>query len=115
MVRKVPCIPPIYHNNEFISKTKEKCKLFNLNFSGRCTPLVNNSQLPIRFTTHADSVLTSLDFTVEQISNIIKKLDRNKTHTHKKISIRMLKLYVLIKEYFQMTGKKANVVPIHKK
>ena len=56
-------------------------------FAGQCTSLVNNSQLPTRFTTHTDSILMSIDFSVEQVSNIIKKLDPNKAHGHDKISI----------------------------
>ena len=53
---------------------------------------VENSQLSTRFTTYTDSVLTSIDFSVEQVSNIIKKLDPNKAHGHDKISQRMLKI-----------------------
>ena len=86
------CIPPLYHNNKFISETKANCELFNSHFAGQCTPLVNNRQLSTRYTTHTDSVLTSRDFSVEQVSDIIKKPDPNKDHGRGKISIRMLKL-----------------------
>ena len=57
---KVPCIPPIYYSNKFISEIKAKCEYFNLYFAGQCTPHVNNSQLPTKFATDSDSVLTSL-------------------------------------------------------
>ena len=91
--------------------------------------LVNNSQLLMRFTTHINSVLTSIDFSVEQVNNIIKKLDPNKVHGHDKISIRLLKLCgdsinrplaTILKNYFNERifpndCKKANVVLIHKK
>ena len=91
--------------------------------------LLNNSQLPKRFTTHTDSVLTSIDFSVEHFSNIIKKLDPNKAHGHDKISIRLLKLCgdsinrplatifknCFNERIFPNDWKKANVVPIHKK
>ena len=90
--KKNPCIPRLYPNNKFISETKAKCDLFNLYFAGQCTPLVRSSQLPTRLTNHIDSVLTSIDFSIEQVSNIIKKLDPNKVHGHDKISIGMLKL-----------------------
>ena len=90
--KKIPCIPPLYHNKKFISEIKTKCELFNSYFAGQCTPLANNSQMSTRFTTHTDSVLRSIDFSVEQVSNIIKKLDPNKAHGHGKINIRMLKL-----------------------
>ena len=45
-----------------------------------------------RFTTHTYPILTSINFPVEQVNNIIKKLDPNKAHEHDKISICMLKL-----------------------
>ena len=89
---KITCIPPIYHNSKFTSEVKAKCDLFNSYFAGQCALHVNNSQLPTRCTTHTDFVLTSIDFSVEQISNIIKKLDPNKAHGHDKISIHMLKV-----------------------
>ena len=89
--RKVPGIPSIYHNNKFISEIKAERELFNPYFAGQYTPLVNNSQLSTRFTTHTDSVLTLVDFSVKKVSNI-KKLDPNKARGHDKISIRMLKL-----------------------
>ena len=55
---------------------KAICELFNSHFTGQCMPLVNNTQLSTRFTTHTD-------FFAEQNSNIIKKLDPNKAHiTH---------------------------------
>ena len=37
--------------------------------------LVNNNQLPTRFTTNTEYLLKSIDFSVEQVSSIIKKLD----------------------------------------
>ena len=74
-----------------MSEIKAKCKLFNSYFAGQCTPLVNISQLSTRFTTHTDSVLTSIDFSVNQVSNI-KKLDSNKAHGHDKIRIHIFKL-----------------------
>ena len=127
--RKIPWIPPLCHNNKFISEIKAKCELFNSYFAEQCTPLVENSQLSTRFTTYTDSVLTSIDFSVEQVSNIIKKLDPNKAHGHDKISKHMLKicgnsinkpLATTLKNYlneriFPNDWKKANVVPIHKK
>ena len=72
---------------------------------------------------------TDSDFSVEQISNIIKKLDPNKAHGHAKISKRMLKLCgdsinrplatifknCFNERIFPNDWKKANGVAIHKK
>ena len=73
----------------------------------------------------------SIDFSVGQVSNIIKKLDPIKAHGHDKISMHKLKLCedsinkalptifkncfnVRILKRFQNNWKKANVVLIHK-
>ena len=87
--RKMSCIPPVYHNEKFVSDMKKKCDLFNSYFAGQFTPLANNSKLPFVLTVHTESHLESFYFSV---GDIIKKLDPNKSHGHDIISIRMLKL-----------------------
>ena len=56
--QKSSCIQPVYHINNFISEIKAKCEVFNSYFTGQCTPIANNNQLPTKFTTHTDTVLT---------------------------------------------------------
>ena len=85
------CMEPVYHKNKLISEIKAKCELFNSNFVGQCTPIVNNSQLPTRFTAHTHTVSTSIDVSVEEVSNGVKKLDPNKAHEHGKTSISFMK------------------------
>ena len=41
---KIPCIPPIYHNKNYISNFKEKTQIFN--FNRHCTLGENTSKLP---------------------------------------------------------------------
>ena len=120
--KKISCMPPIYHNNKFKSKIKA-----NSYFTRQCTPLVNSSRLSKWFTTHVDSVLTSIDFSFQQVSNIIKKLDPKKLNDM--ASVRMLKLVkdsingpwttifknCFNEKIFLNDWKKAYVVPIHKK
>ena len=127
--KKIPCIPPIYHNDKFVSDIKKKCDLFNSYFADQCTPLVNDSKLPSVLTVHTESLLESFHFSADHIGDIIKKLDPNKAHGHDMISIRMLKLCgdsiwkpleIIFKNclkegIFPNEWKKANVVPIHKK
>ena len=43
--KKVPCVPPIYDNNRYVSDFKEKCQLFNSYFSEQRTLLKNISTL----------------------------------------------------------------------
>ena len=61
-----------------MSEVKTKFEFFNSYLAVHCTPLVKNCQLATRFTTYTGSVLMSIDFSVEKISNIIKKLDSSK-------------------------------------
>ena len=70
--KRIHCISSIYHNNKFISEIKAKCELFKSYFPGQCMPLVNNSKFP----THTESVLMSIVFYAEQVSIIIKNIDK---------------------------------------
>ena len=76
---KVPCVPPIYDNNRYVTDFKEKCQLFNSYFSEQCTLLKN-------------IVLCTIHFLKEDIYKIIKNLDPNKAHGNDMISIRITKL-----------------------
>ena len=44
--KKIPCIPPLFYENKFITNFKEKAKLFNTFFANQCTLLNNSSVLP---------------------------------------------------------------------
>ena len=73
--------------------------------------------------------LSDVDFSVENIKNIISKLDSSKAYGDDMVSIRMLKLYdksickplsitfksCLTQGVFPSEWKKTNVVPIYKK
>ena len=41
-----PCIPPIFHNNNYITDFKEKSEVFNSFFANQCSVIPNNSILP---------------------------------------------------------------------
>ena len=52
--KKIPSIPPIFHNGKVISDFKEKVNLFNSFFASQFTPVSNSSVLPdISFHTNA--------------------------------------------------------------
>ena len=91
-VKKVPCIPPIYDNNRYVTDFKEKCQLFNSYFSEQCTLLKNISTLPNTYLKHTNNILDTIVFSKEDIYKIIKNLDPNKAHGHDMISIHMIKL-----------------------
>ena len=44
--KKIPCIPPIYHNNNYITYFKEKAQIFNDLFAKQCI-LVENTIKPL--------------------------------------------------------------------
>ena len=127
--RKIPRIPPLFHDDKFITDFKEKSEIFNSFFAKQCSLIDNGSTLPSLFPLITEKSLSDVDFSVEDIKNIICSLDSNKAHGDDMISIRMLKLWdksickplnIIFKScmtqgIFPSEWKKANVVPIHKK
>ena len=71
-------------------KTKEN--IFNDFFAEQCTPLKNNSVLPINQKLLTQSRLVSLGFKKDEILKIIRALNIHKTQGHDDISIRMIKI-----------------------
>ena len=43
--KKVPCIPPIFHENRYITDFREKAELFNSFFADQCSLIRNSSAL----------------------------------------------------------------------
>ena len=128
--RKIPCIPPLFHDNKFITNFKEKREIFYFNsFAKQCSLIDNGSILPSLFPLITEKSLSYVEFSVEDIKNIISKFDSNKAHGDDIISIRILKLCdksickarsIIFKScmtqgMFPSEWEKANVVPIHKK
>ena len=89
---KIPVIPPLFHNNKFITDFKEKAELFISFFRKQCLLTKNNSKLPPRrhFLTVKRS--STVKFVNTDTLKIIKNLNSKKAHGHDKISIRMLKI-----------------------
>ena len=87
----IPCIPPIYHNNNYITDFKEKSEIFNNFFAKQCTIVNNTSQFPTDPLKRTNNCLSMISFTKYDIAKITKNLDPNKAHGHDMISIRMLK------------------------
>ena len=90
--KKIPEITPLFYNNNFISNFKEKSELFNEHFSEQCSLIQNKSTVPWVFIPLTHNLLSSFQFTVDDIKSIINKLDPNNAHGHNMISIRMIKL-----------------------
>ena len=126
--KKIPCIPPICHNNNYITNFKEKAHIFNNFFAKKCTLVENASKLPIDSFKITNNLLSAISFTKDDIAKIMKNLNANKAHGFDMISILMLKicgesilksLELTLKSCiesgkFPTEWKKANIFPVQK-
>ena len=90
--KKIPLIPPLYHQGDFITNFKVKAELFNSFFASQCSLIKNDSKLPSYLNYRTDNRLSAVNFSIDDIAKILQNLDPNKAHSHDKISIRMLQL-----------------------
>ena len=121
--KKIPCIPPIFHDNKFVIHFREKAELYNKYFAEQCSLPRNNSELRKNLLFLTEKRLSNVQIANEDIIKIINNLDPNKVQGHVMISIRMLKLggpslckplsiifkSCLSQMKFPMEWKKANV------
>ena len=112
--KKIPIIPPLLVNDKLVTNIQMKANIFNKFFADQCTPLKNNSSLPVNQIFLTQSRLTSIDFDKDELDDI---------------SIRMIKicakslikpLTFLFKTSFRSSHypdiwKKSNIIPVHKK
>ena len=68
--KKIPLIPPILINNKLISNFKEKANHFNAFFASQCTPVSNNSTLPLVRTPVTNASLSSISLNDQDILKI---------------------------------------------
>ena len=127
--KKIPCIPPLLHQDKFVTDFKEKTNTFKNFCANQCSIVSNNSELPVTLIRKAHESLSTIDFSADDILKIIRNLDPNEAHGHDMISIQMIKtcdtsICRPLKLIFQAClesgkspneWKKANMVPIHKK
>ena len=127
--KKIPLIPPLFHENRFITDFKEKAELFNSLFSNQCSLLKNCSKLPTNLRYVTDKRLRTINFTADNADKIIENFNPNKAHGHSNISIRMLKIcgdtickalelifkQVLTNGVFPSEWKEGNIAPCYKK
>ena len=90
--KKIPCIPPIFHENRFVTNFKEKAELFNSFFAKQCSIIDNGSEIPSFLHPKTDKSLSNITFTEKDIEKVKQSLDPNKAHGHDMISIHMLKI-----------------------
>ena len=127
--KKIPLIPPLLVDDKFVTDIQMKANIFNKFFAEQCTPLNNNSSLPVNQIFSTQSNLMSLDFNENELLKIIRALNINKAHGHDDISIRMIRicdkslikpLMLIFKKSIRSScypgiWKKSNIIPVHKK
>ena len=90
--KKIPLIPPLYHQGDFITNFKIKAELFNSSFASQCSLIKNDSKLPSYLNYKTDNRLSAVNVSIDDTTKVLQNLDPNKAHDRDKISIRMLQL-----------------------
>ena len=90
--RKVPVIPPLLINNEFISNFKTKANFSNRFFNQQCTAISTDSSIPSSVNLTTNETATKINFDDQLISKLIVALNPNKAHGHDGQSIRMIQM-----------------------
>ena len=90
--KKIPIIPPLLINNNFVTDKQTKANIFNKLFAEQCTPLKNSSALPVNQMFLTRSRLNSINFYEEKMLKILRALNIHKAHGHDDIFIRMIKI-----------------------
>ena len=94
--KKIPCIPPLFHDNKCVIVFREKADFFNTFFAEQCLLPKNNSELPKTLLFLTEKRLSNVQISNQNIIKIINSLGSNKAHGHYMINIRMLKLLKLL-------------------
>ena len=90
--KKIPCIPPLKHQNKYVTDFEGKAEIFNSFFAEQCSLMNDSSTLPLTFLKRTDKFVSSISFSSNDISRIIRDLDPTKAHGHDMISIGMFKI-----------------------
>ena len=99
--RKVPVIPPLLINNEFISNFKTKANYFNRFFNQQCTAISTDSSIPSSVNLATNETITKINLDGQQlISKLIVGLNPNEAYVHDRLSIRMLEMGLNPSQYY---------------
>ena len=79
---KVPVIPPLLINIEFISDFKTKANYFNIFFNQQCTTISADSSTPSSVNLAENETATKVNFDEQLISKLTVALNPNKAHGH---------------------------------
>ena len=83
-IKKFLAYPPYFMR---ISLLLIESEIFNPHFAKQRSLLKNESQIPSQLLPHTNTCLSTVRFSENDISKVIRKLDPSKAHGHTKISI----------------------------
>ena len=63
----MPCIPPLLHDDKFITNFEEKAEIFNNFFAKQCSLIYTNSDLPRILSKKTHKSLSTVHFTSDDI------------------------------------------------
>ena len=89
--KKILCISPLHYDDKFACDFKEKSKIFNAYFAQQWLMINSNSTVPEKILYRSKTFLAKVVFSTDDVANIVKNIDSNKSHGHNNISARMLK------------------------
>ena len=89
---KIPLLPALLINNEFVTVFSVKANLFNDIFKEQRRPIANDNSLSHNQTIKTVNRLSKFNIDTDTIFKLIRSLDPNKVHGCDGFSIRMLKL-----------------------
>ena len=78
--KKIPLIPPLYHQGNFVTNFKIKAEFFNSFFASQCSLIKNDSKLPSHLNYKTDNRLLNANFSIDDIAKILQNLYTNKVH-----------------------------------
>ena len=87
--KKIPLIPPLFHENKFVTNFLGKGELFNSFFSKQCSLINNGSTLPTHMQYLTNNRLSCTTSSQDDIAKIIQNLHSGKAYGHDNISICM--------------------------
>ena len=90
---KVPIIPPLFYENEFVTDFKKKAERFNSFLAEQCSLKCNDTKLLSRLHYFTEECLSTTKFSSNDKFDIIQQLNPNKAHSDDMINIRMLKIF----------------------
>ena len=72
--KKIPCIPPLLKDNNYVTNFQKKAQLFNLFFAKQCCLIENSSELLLNFYKKTGKSISVIRFVCDDIATLIFNL-----------------------------------------